>query len=318
MKKEKVAMTSIKQKNYWALILGASSGMGLASAKKLASLGFNIVAVHRDRKGSMAKIDQEFESIRQMGVKLHAMNTNALTAEGRKEVIQSLFDVMNGGTIRTVLHSIALGNLKLVAPYHPKQTSTLANLAEKTGVAVETLQKSIDELFASGEHDLINLASAPNYSNDQLLGEEDFQQTIYNMGTSLLFWVQELHAAGVLAADARVLGLTSEGNSIAWRGYGAVAAAKCALESVARTIAVEFAPYGIRCNILQPGVTDTPALRLIPGSLRMLAGARLRNPFGRTTTPEDVAGVVALMSMDEAAWINGALIRVDGGEHIAG
>jgi NAD(P)-dependent dehydrogenase (short-subunit alcohol dehydrogenase family) len=74
----------------------------------------------------------------------------------------------------------------------------------------------------------------------------------------------------------------------------------------------------VRSNILQPGVTDTPALRLIPGSARMKAAARLRNPLGRLTTPADVADVICLLCTDEARWVNGALLRVDGGEHVAG
>jgi NAD(P)-dependent dehydrogenase (short-subunit alcohol dehydrogenase family) len=65
-------------------------------------------------------------------------------------------------------------------------------------------------------------------------------------------------------------------------------------------------------------VTDTPALRLIPGSARMKASARLRNPLGRLTTPADVADVICLLCTDEARWVNGALLRVDGGEHVAG
>ena len=125
------------------------------------------------------------------------------------------------------------------------------------------------------------------------------------MGTSLLGWVQELHRRGLFAADARVVGLTSEGNEVAWKGYAAVAAAKVALESVSRAIAVEMAPYGIRSNIVQAGVTDTPALRLIPGSAHLKAAARRRNPFGRLTTPEDVARVIHLLCLPEAAWING-------------
>ena len=152
---------------------------------------------------------------------------------------------------------------------------------------------------------------------DALIDDEDMARTIHSMGTSLLTWVQRLHAAGLFAASARVIGLTSEGNEVAWRGYAAVAAAKSALESVSRAIAVEFGPLGIRSNILQPGVTDTPALRIIPGSGRMKAGARLRNPLGRLTLPEDVADAVFLLSLDEARWVNGALIRVDGGEHVA-
>ncbi|MGZ3712924.1 MAG: SDR family oxidoreductase, partial [Bdellovibrionota bacterium] len=92
--------------------------------------------------------------------------------------------------------------------------------------------------------------------------------------------------------------------------------AKCALESVSRSIAVEFAKFGIRSNIVQAGITDTPALRLIPGSEQMKTAALARNPLRRLTTVEDVANIIFLLSMDEASWINGALLRADGGEHI--
>jgi NAD(P)-dependent dehydrogenase (short-subunit alcohol dehydrogenase family) len=115
-----------------------------------------------------------------------------------------------------------------------------------------------------------------------------------------------------------VLGLTSEGNAVAWKGYAAVAAAKVALESVSRSIAVEMAPHGIRSNIVQAGVTDTNALRMIPGSAHLKAQARLRNPFHRLTTPEDVANAIYLLCLPEASWINGEIIRVDGGERISG
>ena len=138
------------------------------------------------------------------------------------------------------------------------------------------------------------------------------------MGTSLLGWTQAVLQRGLFAADARVLGLTSEGNTVAWKGYAAVAAAKVAMESVSRSIAVEMATHGIRSNILQAGVTDTPALRMIPGSGHLKAGARTRNPFNRLTRPEDVAGAVYLLSLPESAWINGEVIRVDGGEKVSG
>ena len=79
-----------------------------------------------------------------------------------------------------------------------------------------------------------------------------------------------------------------------------------------------IAPYGIRANVVQAGVTDTPALRAIPGHTHLRARARLRNPFRRLTTPVDVARVICLLASDEAAWINGEVIRVDGGEHVSG
>jgi enoyl-[acyl-carrier protein] reductase I len=97
-----------------------------------------------------------------------------------------------------------------------------------------------------------------------------------------------------------------------------VAAAKVALESISRSMAVELAPYGIRANVIQAGVTETPALAAIPGNEQLKAHARMRNPYGRLTTPKDVANAVYLLSTDEAAWINGVVLRVDGGEHISG
>jgi NAD(P)-dependent dehydrogenase (short-subunit alcohol dehydrogenase family) len=97
-----------------------------------------------------------------------------------------------------------------------------------------------------------------------------------------------------------------------------VAAAKVALESVSRSIAVEMAHFGIRSNVIQAGVTDTPALRMIPGSAQLKAHARTRNPFGRLTTPEDVANMIFLLSLPEAAWVTGEVIRVDGGEAVSG
>jgi NAD(P)-dependent dehydrogenase (short-subunit alcohol dehydrogenase family) len=305
-------------KNQWALILGGSSGFGLASAQSLADLGLNLFIVHRDRRGAMASIDSAFEDIRKKGVKLVSFNTNALEAEGRNTVLSAMADQLNGGKVHTLLHSIALGNLKPIAPVAKQSDLPLKNLAAKLGVPVEKVKESVNALFVDGDVSFADLADTPVYDDTILIGEEDMSQTIYNMGTNLLTWVQQLHQRKMFAGDARVFGLTSEGNTVAWRGYAAVSAAKAALEAVSRSIAREYAPFGIRCNILQPGVTETKALNLIPGSAHLKASALKRNPFGRLTTPEDVGGLVALLSRPEAGWINGALIRVDGGEHISG
>jgi NAD(P)-dependent dehydrogenase (short-subunit alcohol dehydrogenase family) len=239
----------------------------------------NLFIVHRDRRGSMQRIDADFDEIRAHGVRLVTLNADALSSDARQSIGTWIADNIGSDKIKVLLHSIALGNLKLAAPD--------AN------------------------------ATPEAQSAENLLNEEDFAQTVYNMGTSLLFWVQDLHKRRLFDSDARVLGLTSEGNQVAWRGYAAVSAAKCALEAVSRAIAKEFAPHGIRCNILQPGITDTPALRLIPGSGDMKENAIRRNPFGRLTTPEDVANAVYLLSLPEAGWINGALLRVDGGEAVS-
>ena len=308
-------------KGTWGLILGGSSGFGLASAHKLAAHGMNLYLVHRDRRGAMSRIEPEFEKLRGSGVEIVTRNADALDPEKRAEILGDLARVMGpDGRVRTLLHSIAFGNLKLIAPEKARphaQAHPRAALAAALGVDEAKLAQVADQLFEEGLDGLEGLASTPSYA-PRYLDAEDVARTIYCMGTSLLDWVQDLHGKGLFAADARVFGLTSEGNDLAWKGYAAVSAAKVALEAVARSIAMEFAPHGIRCNVLQPGVTETPALAAIPGSGHLKASARRRNPFGRLTTPPDVANVVYLLSLDEAAWINGALLRVDGGEHVSG
>ena len=124
------------------------------------------------------------------------------------------------------------------------------------------------------------------------------------------------NSRGNTAEDARVVSFTSEGNTKAWKNYAAVSAAKVTLEAITRSIALEFAPFGIRANCIQAGVTDTASLRMIPGSDQLKEHAIKRNPFHRLTLPEDVANAVYLLSKDEAAWINGTILKVDGGENL--
>ncbi len=303
----------------WALILGGSSGFGLATAHKLAEHGLNLCVVHRDRRGAMKRIEPEFDAMRAKGISLLAFNQDALDSEVRADILDVLSEALaTSGKVRVVLHSIAFGNLKLIGPEAPASNEARGRLAGALGVDESVLQEAADRLFEEGVDGLQGLSTPPDYAADAYLEEEDMARTIHSMGTSLLGWTQELLSRGMFAADARVLGLTSEGNEVAWKGYAAVAAAKVALESVSRSIAVEMAPYGIRSNIVQAGVTDTPALRMIPGSAHLKAQARTRNPFGRLTSPEDVANVIYLLSLPEAAWINGEVIRVDGGERISG
>lgn len=306
-------------RDQWAIVLGGSSGFGLASARKLAEHGMSLCVVHRDRRGAMARIEPEFEKIRGTGAPLLTFNKDALDSGKRDEILGALADAMGAdGRVRVLLHSIAFGNLKLIAPERPPASSPAAELAARLDVGSERLQEAAEELFESGVDGLHTLARRPAYPDRSYIDDEDLQRTIHSMGTSVLGWAQALLERGLFAEDARIFGLTSEGNEVAWKGYAAVAAAKVALESIARSMAVELAPYGIRSNVIQAGVTDTAALRAIPGSAQLKAQARLRNPFGRLTTPADVANVIYLLSTSEAAWINGEVIRVDGGEHISG
>lgn len=307
----------IFEANQWALILGGSSGFGLASAKKLSELGMNICIVHRDRKGAMNRINEQFEKICENCDSFLSFNLDALSGEGQTTVLEALTNKLKEtGKIKIILHSIAFGNLKPIAPIQNpiNMENAVGELASRLKIDKSRLQEEMKNLFDNNFPEFYPFI--PSGYGPELIEDEDLARTVYSMGTSMLTWTQKVFQRNLFDMDARVIGLTSEGNEIAWRGYAAISAAKVALEAISRSIATEFAPYGIRSNVIQAGVTDTPALRAIPGSARMKAVAALRNPFKRLTTPEDVANVVALLSMNEAAWINGAIIRVDGGEHI--
>ncbi|MEN8886689.1 MAG: SDR family oxidoreductase [Winogradskyella sp.] len=260
-----------ENKNEWALILGGSSGLGLATAKKLARHGLNICIVHRNARLQEDNIRVEFETIKQEGIEFKSFNTDAFKTEKRAEVIEELKHLLGEqGKIRVLVHSVAKGNLK------------------------------------------------PMVSEEQLvLKNDDFALTINAMAISLYDWTKIVFESNLFAEDTRIISFTSEGNTKAWQNYAAVSAAKVTLEAITRNIALEFAPYGIKANCLQAGVTDTASLRRIPGSAKIIKHTLLRNPNKRLTRPEDVANAVYLLSKDEAAWITGTVIPVDGGEHLS-
>jgi NAD(P)-dependent dehydrogenase (short-subunit alcohol dehydrogenase family) len=144
------------------------------------------------------------------------------------------------------------------------------------------------------------------------------EMTLRVMAHTLVYWVQGLVRRGLLVRGSRVYALSSGGAERVSPVYAAVSAAKAALESHVRQLAVELGPRGVAVNCLRPGVTDTPALRAIPGHEPYETEALRRNPGGRLTTPEDVASVLVALADPRVTWISGAVIPVDGGEMLVG
>lgn len=158
--------------------------------------------------------------------------------------------------------------------------------------------------------------SLKNMHGANKLTTTDFSISIHAMGYSLYQWVDALFEAKLLNNPSRILAFTSEGNQKAWPGYAAVSSAKGVLEAVSRNIALEFAQFGITSNCIQAGLTMTDAFKQIPNSEKLAVAKRKQNPMGRLTLPEDVANAVYVLTLPEAKWINGSIIKVDGGESI--
>ena len=252
----------------YALVLGGSKGLGLATIQKLCTHNLPVIGLHRDPRKDLPEIEAAFKDIRQRGGKLQTYQLDVLKKERRTAFIGKLPEILGDQKIGLLVYSIAKGNLKSIRPADQGRT----------------------------------------------LSGEDFRLTADAMAFALYDWASELLQAGLFASDTRIIAYTSEGSSRVLPGYGAVGAAKAALEALVRQMAVEWAPLGITANCLQAGVTDTESLRRIPGAETLLAHSRKRNPHGRLTQPEDVANAAYLLSRPEAKWINGNVIRVDGGE----
>lgn len=243
--------------------------MGLATAQKLASEGFNLILIHRDRRANLPSVQEEFQLMVSNGALVHSFNKDAVDAVSRKETVEEIKSLLGAFRISALVHSIAKGNVKPMWD-----------------------------------------------AKEGALSSSDFQLTMDAMAISLYDWVKVLHQNQLFGQDVRVIAFTSEGSNKALKNYAAVGAAKAALEAITRNIALEFAPFGIKANCIQAGVTDTPSLRLIPNSEKLIQASIRRNPNQRLTTPKDVANVAYLLTMDEAQWITGTVIKVDGGESL--
>lgn len=151
---------------------------------------------------------------------------------------------------------------------------------------------------------------------EEVITPRQMQMTLSVMANSLVSWVQALWEAGLLGRGAHVLAFTSIGSTSVVPNYGAVSAAKSALEAHVRQLAFELAPHGVAVNAIRAGVTETPAFLRIPGSAELKERAIRYNPHGRLTTPEDVGEAVALLAATQSSWITGNVIGVDGGEKL--
>jgi enoyl-[acyl-carrier protein] reductase III len=259
-------------KQPWALILGASSGFGAATALELARAGMNIFGVHMDRRDQLEHVVALETKIREAGRQCHFVNDNATLDDTRKECVAELTHRMAEppGTLRVLLHSLAYPAFK------------------------------------------------PLVGAEEVINRHQLELVSDVMGNSLIYWVQECLWSGALDRGARIFAMTSAGASRTWPQYGPAGAAKATLEAHIRQLAVELAPAGITANAILPGVTETNALRQMPGHEKILETARQRNPSRRLTQPEDVARTIAALCHPATYWLTGNVLHVDGGENIVG
>ena len=204
----------------WAVILGASSGIGAECAKRLAKKGVNIYGLYLRKKKS--EIESLKAELSQYNVEVIYKKANASNDEKRLEIIEEL---KSKGNIRVkmFIHSIAFG----------------------------TLKKMIGD-------------------KNEILDKRSIDMTLDTMSNNLIYWSQDLYESNLLNKGSHIIAMTSAGGRKNWQSYGAISLAKAAIESACRQLSIELAPHNVAVNAIQAGVTDTAALRKIPGNDTMV------------------------------------------------
>jgi len=116
---------------------------------------------------------------------------------------------------------------------------------------------------------------------------------------------------------ASVINVASVAAFIASPGLTYYAAAKAALVSFTKTLALEWAPHGVRVNAIAPGFVETDMNVTARQDPSFHESIRSQIPLGRWGTAEEVAGVARFLASDAAAWMTGSVVVIDGGQSLS-
>ncbi|MFE6858058.1 glucose 1-dehydrogenase [Nocardia sp. NPDC057668] len=234
-----------------ALVTGGSSGMGLATARRLLDEGASVIITGRDK-----------------------------------------------ARLETAAAELGAGDRVLAVP---GDAADLGDLDTLTAAIADRFGR-LDVVFAN--------AGTGAFQPIDAVTEAEFYRVIDLNFKSVFFTIQRTiplladHGAIVINASFAV----HRGSP----GSALYSATKAAIHNLARTVAAELAPRGIRVNSVSPGYTATPAF-YAEASPEMQTGAAASVPAARIGTSEDVAAAVAFLASPEASYINGHDLQVDGG-----
>lgn len=239
--------------------------------------------------------------------------------------------LVTGGTRgigRAISMRLARAGATVVANYARNDEAAESLRVEATGerLALEVLRAdltlpkglgSVQERMEKTGTDIVSLVHCAATGVHRPFDQLTSRQWDWTMALNARAFFELVHGLlPKLGPGSAVVALSSAGAVRAVPAYTAIGTSKGALESLARHLAVELAPRGIRVNILSPGSVATHAWDAFPDKEQRLADAVRRSPLGRLVTAEEVAFAAQFLCSPASTPIVGHTLVIDGGTRI--
>lgn len=153
----------------------------------------------------------------------------------------------------------------------------------------------------------INLKPFSRYTEDDFLN--DYKLNVTGAARTIQLSYRSLRSSGA----ASIVLISSVAAKTGMPYHASIAAAKGGVESLALSLAAEFASQNIRVNVVAPSLTDTSLASNLLNTPEKLEASAKRHPLGRIGKPEDIASAISFLLSEESGWITGQVLGIDGG-----
>jgi 3-oxoacyl-[acyl-carrier protein] reductase len=223
-----------------------------------------------------------------------------------------------GGIGRAIVDALSAGGCEVAACDAPgaplgelAAARTTATFDVRDRAALRTGVAEVISALDGCDAVVANAGVVDTIHRAERFSDEEWRKDLETNLSGAFYLVQAAFEALAASGDGRIVLISSVAAETAIPGQVAYGAAKAGLVGMARTLAAEWASHGIRCNVVMPGFIATPKVRAMPAEVRQAAVARI--PLGRFGQTDELAGTVSFLLSEAAAYINGAVLRVDGG-----
>ena len=236
------------------------------------------------------------------------------TPSGRRVIVTGAA----GGIGRAIVEALAQSGCRVAACDAPGApgadvtgAATTAAFDVRDRAAVQDVVAQAIAALGGCDAVVANAGVVDTIHRAERFSDEEWRKDMETNLYGAFYLAQAAFEALVVSGDGRVVLISSIGAETGGPGQVAYGASKAGLLGMARTLAAEWASRGIRCNVVMPGFIATPKVRAMPDDVKRAGLARI--PLGRFGETEELAGAVSFLLSPAAAYINGAVLRVDGG-----